>query len=76
MVERPANKHTLTGRYTQKAIDFIRGNKDKPFFLYLAHNLPHIPCMQAKITAGTAGEGSTVMSSRRLMRGWGEFSQP
>lgn len=28
---------------TAHAIDFVRANKDKPFFLYLPHNNPHIP---------------------------------
>jgi arylsulfatase A-like enzyme len=27
---------------TRKAIDFVRTNKDKPFFLYVPHNIPHI----------------------------------
>ena len=28
---------------TARAIEFIRTNKDRPFFLYLPHNNPHIP---------------------------------
>jgi arylsulfatase A-like enzyme len=28
---------------TAKAIEFIEANREKPFFLYLAHNAPHIP---------------------------------
>lgn len=28
---------------TARAIEFVRANKDKPFFLYLPHNNPHIP---------------------------------
>ncbi len=28
---------------TAHAIDFVRANKDRPFFLYLPHNNPHIP---------------------------------
>ena len=43
VIERPVNQHTITHRYTQKAKKFIIDNKDKPFFLYLAHNQPHIP---------------------------------
>lgn len=43
VIERPANQNTITRRYTEKAIDFIKTNQGKPFFLYLAHNLPHIP---------------------------------
>ena len=43
VVEQPAKQDTLTRRYTEEAITFIEGEKGKPFFLYLAHNMPHIP---------------------------------
>lgn len=43
IVERPANQITLIERYTDEAIKFIRTNKNKPFFLYLPHTMPHIP---------------------------------
>ena len=33
----------LTERYTEKATDFIRENRSKPFFLYLAHMYVHLP---------------------------------
>ncbi len=33
----------LTTRYTQHALSFIERNKDRPFFLYVAHNMPHVP---------------------------------
>lgn len=43
IVELPVDQRTVTRRYTQKAIDFITVNKDKPFFVYLPHSMPHIP---------------------------------
>jgi arylsulfatase A len=43
IVELPADQRTVTRRYTQKAIDFITTNKEKPFFVYLPHSMPHIP---------------------------------
>jgi arylsulfatase len=43
VVEEPAKQDTLTRRYTEEAISFIEREKGKPFFLYLAHNMPHIP---------------------------------
>lgn len=43
VVEEPAKQDTLTRRYTEEAISFIEREKAKPFFLYLAHNMPHIP---------------------------------
>ena len=42
-VERPADQTTLIERYTEEAVGFIKGNKRKPFFLYLPHTMPHIP---------------------------------
>ncbi|MBK1875886.1 sulfatase family protein [Pelagicoccus mobilis] len=33
----------LTTMYTEESIRFITENQDKPFFLYLAHNMPHTP---------------------------------
>jgi arylsulfatase A len=33
----------LTTWYTEHAVNFIEKNKDHPFFLYLAHNMPHVP---------------------------------
>ena len=39
----PAEQRRLTTDYTAKAIDFIRRGKDRPFFLYLAHSMPHVP---------------------------------
>ena len=57
VVERPANQHTITGRYTEKGVEFIRANKDKPFFLYLAHSLPHIPLYAGKEFRGKSRRG-------------------
>ncbi|XOV92417.1 MAG: sulfatase [Bacteroidota bacterium] len=34
---------TLTSLYTIEAMEWIRENKDTPFFLYLAHTMPHNP---------------------------------
>jgi arylsulfatase A len=33
----------LTKRYTEEAVRFIDANRSRPFFLYLAHSMPHIP---------------------------------
>lgn len=41
--EQPVDQNTLTERYTEEAVQFIRKSGDKPFFLYLAHSMPHLP---------------------------------
>lgn len=43
IIEVPVDQRTVTRRYTQKAIDFVKANRDKPFFVYLPHSMPHIP---------------------------------
>jgi arylsulfatase A len=43
VIEDETNQETLTERYTEESIRFIQENKDQPFFLYLAHNMPHTP---------------------------------
>jgi len=43
VVMAPVGHDSLTYRYTEKAIEFIKKNKKEPFFLYLAHNMTHNP---------------------------------
>ncbi|WP_416866566.1 MAG: sulfatase [Imperialibacter sp.] len=57
IVERPADQNTITKRYTEEAVKFITDNKDKPFFLYLAHNLPHVPLFTSDEFRGTSERG-------------------
>ena len=33
----------ITQDYTREALAWIENNRQRPFFLYLAHNMPHIP---------------------------------
>jgi arylsulfatase A-like enzyme len=42
-IEHPVDQDYLTERYTERALTFIRENKDQPFFLYLPYNMPHMP---------------------------------
>ena len=57
IVERPANQNTITKRYTEEAVQFISSSKDKPFFLYLAHSLPHVPLFTSDEFRGTSARG-------------------
>jgi arylsulfatase A-like enzyme len=40
VIEAPADRNTLTKRYAEKAIEFIKANRDHPFLLYLPHAMP------------------------------------
>ncbi len=46
-IERPTDQRTITRRYTDKGVEFIEQNKNEPFFLYLAHSLPHVPLFRS-----------------------------
>lgn len=43
IVERPVEQTTITKRYTEEAVRFIQEKRGQPFFLYLAHTMPHVP---------------------------------
>ena len=50
----------LIRRYTDRALDFLSraARDDKPFFLYLAYNAPHVPLYPAKEFAGRSRHGT------------------
>jgi len=35
--------------YAEEAITYIKKKQEKPFFIYLAHNLPHIPLFASRL---------------------------
>src|SRR4051794_15960939 len=43
IVQHNPDQTQLTTWYTERAVRFIETNKDRPFFLYVAHNMPHVP---------------------------------
>ncbi|MCB0522515.1 MAG: sulfatase [Lewinellaceae bacterium] len=57
IIERPAEQHTITRRYTEESINFIKNNKNKSFFLYLAYNLPHVPLFASQDFEGKSPRG-------------------
>jgi len=58
-IERVTKEHQpmLTTWYTEHAIDFIKRNKDKPFFLYVPHSMPHVPLFCSRKFKGKSGAG-------------------
>jgi arylsulfatase A-like enzyme len=57
IIERPADQNTLTKRYTEEAVKFISTHRDQPFFLYLAHSMPHVPLFRSQEFADTSRRG-------------------
>ena len=57
IIERPADQTTITKRYTEEAVRFIEKNREKPFFLYLAHSMPHVPLFTSPEFAGKSLRG-------------------
>lgn len=56
-LEAPVNQETLTERYTDEAIKFIRQHKTQPFFLYLPHTFPHKPLYASEKFRGQSKGG-------------------
>lgn len=56
-----ADQAKLTTQYAERAVSFIEANKDRPFLLYLAHTMPHVPLyvsdkFKGKTARGTYGD--------------------
>ena len=47
----------LTTLYTEKSVEFINKNKDRPFFLYLPHSMPHVPIAVSDKFLGKSKQG-------------------
>ena len=47
----------LTTWYTEHAVSFIENNKDRPFFLYVPHNMPHVPLFVSDKFKGKSEQG-------------------
>lgn len=57
IIEQPADQTTLTKRYTEESIAFLRESKGKPFLLYLAHTFPHVPMFASPAFKGKSRAG-------------------
>ncbi len=47
----------LTGEYTRRAVAFIEAHRERPFFLYLAHAMPHVPLFASERFHGRSRQG-------------------
>ena len=51
------DQNRFTTDFTNRAVDFIERHADTPFFLYLAHPMPHVPLHVSEKFAGTTAQG-------------------
>ena len=73
IIEAPANQPLFTKRYTEKTIKYIKEHKKDPFFIYLAHNMPHIPIYASENFIGTSKRGEYGDAVQELDWGIGEI---
>ena len=57
VLESPTDLDLLTRRYTEEAVRFIERNRERPFFLYLAHTMPHVPLGASEAFSGRSPRG-------------------
>jgi arylsulfatase len=57
IIETEPDQRFLTRRSTERAVDFIKRNKDRPFFLYIPHVMPHTPLAVHPDFEGTSERG-------------------
>lgn len=57
VIEAPVDQDTLTRRYTEETVQFIRNNKDNPFFIYLPHAMTHNPLHASDQFRGKSANG-------------------
>ena len=53
----PEDQTQLTTKYTERAVSFIERSKEKPFLLYLAHSMCHVPLFVSDKFKGKSERG-------------------
>jgi arylsulfatase A len=61
IIQTDPDMNRITALYTERAVKFIRAHKDRPFFLYVPHTMPHVPLgasdkFRGKSKAGLYGD--------------------
>lgn len=57
VIERDPDQSQFTRRLTEGAVDFISENRERPFFLYVPHIMPHVPIFVSDRFRGSSGRG-------------------
>ena len=57
VIKRNPDQSQLTTWYAEHAVSFIERNRDKPFFLYVPHTMPHVPLFVSDKLKGKTANG-------------------
>lgn len=57
VIELNPDQSKLTTQYTERAVEFIKKNKDGPFFLYVPQTMPHVPLAVSEKFKGKSEQG-------------------
>ncbi|MFV0248628.1 MAG: sulfatase [Tenacibaculum sp.] len=57
VIDTIVDQSQLTTQITERSVNFIKQNKDKPFFLYIAHPQPHVPLFVSNKFKGKSKRG-------------------
>ncbi len=57
VVDYNVDQSQITKRYTEHAVGFIERHKEHPFFLYVAHHMPHVPLAASEDFLGKSKRG-------------------
>jgi arylsulfatase A len=57
IIEQPVAQPSLTARFTDEAVRIIGGSRDRPFFLYVAYAMPHLPISASERFRGRSRGG-------------------
>lgn len=56
-VELDPDQSQFTRRFTDRAVAFIEKNRERPFFLYVPHVMPHVPIFASQKFKGKSSRG-------------------
>jgi arylsulfatase A-like enzyme len=56
-LETNPDQSKLTGEYGRRAVAFMEAHRDEPFFVYLAHSMPHVPLFASESFRGRTKRG-------------------
>jgi len=57
VIELNPDQSRLTARYTERAVDFIERNRERPFFLYMPYTMAHVPLAVSDRFEGKSEQG-------------------